>query len=123
MKSRTIRFSQRAQARVAELYRRKMNTTTDEAGRRWPVWVMVAGLLGSAFLYAMFGPPVSFLSYSPAGETGLKAFGVFTALYVVRWLIAWVIGQRDHDYRYYVLLQCASPLLISTFVLVTEKCR
>ena len=82
--------------------------------------MMFTGLFGSAFLYAIIGPPVG---SHWASIIGLRAFAGFTAFYVVRWLIALALGQRGAGFWIYVLLQCASPVLIQAFVLVAERYR
>jgi hypothetical protein len=79
---------------------------------------MFVGLVVTAFLYALIGPPVG---SHWASIYGLRVFGVFTAVYAIRWVIALAVGERGNGYWAYLLLQCASPLLISLIVFVAER--
>jgi hypothetical protein len=80
--------------------------------------MMFTGLFVSAFIYAVAGPPVA---SHWASIYGLRVFGIFTTVYVVRWIIALAVDERGSGYWAYLLLQCASPLLISLVVLLAER--
>jgi hypothetical protein len=80
--------------------------------------MMFTGLFVSAFLYAIAGPPVA---SHWASSFGLRAFGVFTAVFIVRWIIALAVGERGTGYWAWLLIQCASPFVISLFVFVAER--